>query len=72
MSEDALQRIQPDMGFDEVGLLRAFDLNRALICATAAKVVIKALTICSVMTFERIGREAARAPRDGGESAQLC
>lgn len=38
MSEEALKRIQPDMRFDEVGLLRAFDLNRALICATAANV----------------------------------
>jgi Protein of unknown function (DUF1488) len=38
VSEEALKRIQPDMRFDEAGLLRAFDLNRALICATAAKV----------------------------------
>ncbi|MGB6535120.1 MAG: DUF1488 domain-containing protein [Xanthobacteraceae bacterium] len=38
VGEEALRRIQPDMGLDEVGLLRAFDLNRALICATAAKV----------------------------------
>ena len=38
VSEDALKRIQPDMRFDEEGLLRAFDLNRALICTTAAKV----------------------------------
>ena len=32
--EDALKRIQPDMA----GLLRAFDFNRELIYATAAKV----------------------------------
>ena len=38
VSEEALKRIQPDMRFDEAGLLRAFDLNLALICATAAKV----------------------------------
>ena len=38
MSEEALKRIQPDRRFDEAGLLRAFHLNRALICATAAKV----------------------------------
>ena len=38
VSEEALKRIQPDMRCDEVGLLRAFDLNRALICTTAAKV----------------------------------
>ena len=36
--EDALKRIQPDMRFDEAGLLSAFDLNRQLIYATAAKV----------------------------------
>jgi len=38
VSEEALKQIQPDMQFDEAGLLRAFDLNRALICTTAAKV----------------------------------
>jgi hypothetical protein len=38
VSEDALQRIQPDMRFDEAGLLSAFDLNRELIYAIAAKV----------------------------------
>ena len=30
VSEDALKRIQPDMFFDEAGLLRAFDFNREL------------------------------------------
>ena len=35
---EALKRIQPDMRFDEVGLLRAFDLNRDRIFATAAEV----------------------------------
>ena len=38
VSEDALKRIQPDMRFDEAGLLDAFDLNRELIYATAVKV----------------------------------
>jgi Protein of unknown function (DUF1488) len=38
VSEDALKRIQPDMRFDEAGLLSAFDLNRELIYATATKV----------------------------------
>jgi hypothetical protein len=38
VNEDALKRIQPDMRFDEAGILSAFDLNRDLICATAAKV----------------------------------
>ena len=38
VTEDALRQLQPDMRFDEVGLLRAFDANRDLICTTAAKV----------------------------------
>lgn len=38
VSDEALKQIQPDMQFDEAGLLRAFDLNRDLIRATAAKV----------------------------------
>ena len=38
VSEDALKQIQPDMRFDEAGLLGAFDLNRELIYAIAAKV----------------------------------
>ena len=38
VTEDALKRVQPDMRFDEAGLLRAFDSNRSLIYATAAKV----------------------------------
>ena len=38
ITEDALKRVQPDMQPDEAGLLRAFDANWDLICATAAKV----------------------------------
>jgi hypothetical protein len=38
VNADALKRIKPDMAFDEVGLLGAFDLNRKLIYATATKV----------------------------------
>jgi hypothetical protein len=38
IDEDALKRIQTDMQFDEIGLLRAFDLNREQIFATAVKV----------------------------------
>jgi len=38
VSEDALKRIQPDLCFDEAGLLSAFDVNREQIYATAAKV----------------------------------
>jgi hypothetical protein len=38
VAEDALKRIQPTMRLDEAGLLGAFDSNRDLIYATAAKV----------------------------------
>ena len=38
VTEDALKRIQPTMRFDEIGLLGAFDANRDLIYAAAAKV----------------------------------
>ncbi len=38
VNADALKRIKPDMAFDEVGLLGAFDLKRKLIYATATKV----------------------------------
>jgi uncharacterized protein DUF1488 len=38
ITEDALKRVQPDMRFDEAGLLSAFDANRDLIYATASKV----------------------------------
>lgn len=38
ITEDALKSIQPDMRYDEAGLLRAFDANRALIYAAATKV----------------------------------
>ena len=34
---EALKHIQPDMSFDESGLLGAFDANRQSIYATAAK-----------------------------------
>jgi uncharacterized protein DUF1488 len=38
VTEDALKRVQPDMRFDEAGLLSAFDTNRELIYAAASKV----------------------------------
>ncbi len=38
VTDDALRRISPSMRFDGDGLLGAFDLNRELIYATAAKV----------------------------------
>ncbi|HEX5779288.1 MAG TPA: DUF1488 domain-containing protein [Xanthobacteraceae bacterium] len=38
VTADALLRIQPDLQPDEAGLLRAFDSNRELIHAAAARV----------------------------------
>ena len=38
IAEDALRYIQPGMRIDEAGLLSAFDANRELIHAAAAKV----------------------------------
>src|SRR6476661_606538 len=38
VTEDALKRVQPGMRLDELGLLGAFDANRDLIHAAAAKV----------------------------------
>ncbi len=37
VTDDALRQLTPNMFFDEDGLLSAFDLNRKLIYATAAK-----------------------------------
>lgn len=37
VTEDALKRLQPDMQFDETGLLRAFDSHRSSIHAAATK-----------------------------------
>jgi hypothetical protein len=41
INEDALRRIQPDARSTESGLLNAFDSNRDLICAAAAKVYVR-------------------------------
>jgi hypothetical protein len=41
INEDALTRIQPDARPDEPGFLNAFDSNRDLICAAAAKVYVR-------------------------------
>ena len=37
IDDGALQRIQPDILSSEAGFLNAFDSNRDLICATAAR-----------------------------------
>jgi hypothetical protein len=41
INEDALKRIQPDACPDESGFLKAFDSNRDLICAAAAKIYVR-------------------------------
>jgi hypothetical protein len=41
IAEDALKRIQPDARPDESGFLNAFDSNRDLICAAAAKIYVR-------------------------------
>jgi hypothetical protein len=41
IDEDALTKIQPGISLDEVGFLSAFDANRDLICAAAAKVYVR-------------------------------
>jgi hypothetical protein len=41
INEDALRRIQPDARPDESGFLNAFDSNRDLICAAAAKLYVR-------------------------------
>ena len=41
ISDDALKRIQPDARPDKSGFLNAFDSNRDLICAAAAKVYVR-------------------------------
>jgi hypothetical protein len=41
INEDALTRIQPAARLDEEGFLNAFDSNRDLICAAAARVYVQ-------------------------------
>ncbi|MEH2534954.1 hypothetical protein V1277_005749 [Bradyrhizobium sp. AZCC 1588] len=41
IDEGALRRIQPEARPDEPGLLDAFDCNRDVICAAAAKVYVR-------------------------------
>ena len=41
ISEEALRRIQPNSCADELGLLNAFDRNRDLICAAAARIYVR-------------------------------
>ena len=41
IDEDALTMIQPDTRPDEFGFLNAFDSNRDLICAAAAKLYVR-------------------------------
>jgi hypothetical protein len=41
IDEGALKQIDPDARLDESGYLKAFDLNRDLICAAAAKIYVR-------------------------------
>lgn len=41
IDEDALRRIQPDARPDASGFLNAFDCNRDLICAAAARIYVR-------------------------------
>jgi Protein of unknown function (DUF1488) len=41
INEEALRRIQPDTRPDESGFLKAFDSNRDLICAAAARIYVR-------------------------------
>ena len=55
VTEDSLKRIQPDMRFDEAGLLAAFDLNRLQSTQPQRRcmgVVTKVHMTCGRMTFE--------------------
>lgn len=38
VTADALRHLEPSAELDEIGLLKAFDQHRDLICSTAAKV----------------------------------
>ena len=41
IDESALSRIQPDARLNELGFLNAFDSNRDLICAAAARMYVR-------------------------------
>jgi hypothetical protein len=41
VNDDALITIQPGTSLDEVGFLSAFDANRDLICAAAARIYVR-------------------------------
>ena len=41
INDAALRRIQPNIRLDEPGFLNAFDCNRELICAAAARVYVR-------------------------------
>jgi hypothetical protein len=53
VTEDALRKLTPNMKFDEDRILSAFDLNRNLIYATAARVYGRARNMsCKQPTFD--------------------
>ena len=43
IDEGALKKIEPNARLDESGYLKAFDSNRDLICAAAAKIYVRGI-----------------------------
>jgi hypothetical protein len=60
VTDDALKRVEPDVRSDEVSLLGAFDANRELIYATAAKVYARGRR----GSYNLVGDDFPRARRD--------
>jgi hypothetical protein len=59
ITADALRRLQPGAGDDELTLLRAFDSNRELICATAARLYARG----SRGSYDLVASDFAKAKR---------
>jgi hypothetical protein len=57
VTAEALRRLQPCSGTDARSLLKAFDINRDLICATAAKIYARG----SRGSYELVVSDFARA-----------
>jgi Protein of unknown function (DUF1488) len=74
VTEDALKRFQPDMRFDEAGLLSAFDSNRDAIRAAAARVYARgrkgSYDVVAADLRDRPGGQSARAARQNETSGR--
>jgi hypothetical protein len=66
INEDALRRIQPDARPDESGFLKAFDSNRDLICAAAARLSPAISSLSGVRTSAPV-----RVAHHHGEASKL-